>query len=167
GCRGEWPDAWHGHQAPCGIAARSDGLDLAVHRCDALFELHHLAVDLCKDTTHRRGEFVALICQHARHLTLELARALMDRNAVLQAEGPHLADKSRSMGDHPISHAVKCLQVDLLRGPDLDEAHRRPRHCFRDGLRVDDVVLVRLHEWLHELRWYDSNCMPHRLKLAR
>ena len=46
------------------------------------------------------------------------------------------------MGDHPVSHPVECLQVDLLRCPYLYEAHRRPSDGFRNGFRVDDVVLV-------------------------
>lgn len=50
------------------------------------------------------------------------------------------------MGDHPISHPVECLQIDLLRSPDLYEAHRRTRHGFRDSLCIDDVVLVRLYK---------------------
>jgi hypothetical protein len=72
------------------------------------------------------------------------------RDAVLQAEGAHLANHVRSLGDEAIAHAMQRLQVDLIGAPDLDKAHRRTRDGLGDRLRVDDVVLVRLHVGLDE-----------------
>ena len=82
----------------------------------------------------------------------EGAGALAHGDAVLQAEGAHLADQAGAGRDHPLAHAMQRLQVHLLGAFRLGEAHRGPRDGLGDRGRVDGVVLVRLHVRLDELR---------------
>lgn len=45
-------DARRGHQGPCGVATRCDRIDLLVHGCNTLCDLHHLPVNLRQDAAH-------------------------------------------------------------------------------------------------------------------
>lgn len=51
----------------------------------------------------------------------------MHRNAIFRAEGADLADHPDTVRDEPITHPMQGLQVDLVRAPNLDEAHGRSR----------------------------------------
>src|ERR1700733_7167130 len=44
------------------------------------------------------------------------------------------------------------LQIELVVGLDRNEPHVLSTDRFRDGFGINEVVLVRLHERLHELR---------------
>src|ERR1039458_2636498 len=62
--------------------------------------------------------------------------------------------------EHPVpsdplrKRLLDTLQVQLIIGLDRDKTHVLPLDGLRDRLCVDEVVLVRLHEGLHELSWY-------------
>jgi len=116
---------------------------------------------------HRRSHIISLVGQHTRQIEAEDAGSLADRHAVFEAESAHLVDQARPARDELIADAVERLQIDLLGGPNLREAHRRPGHGFCDRLGVDGVVLLRLHVGLDELGGNDADPVTHRLQLAR
>jgi hypothetical protein len=49
------------------------------------------------------------------------------------------------------------LQVQLIVRLDRNKPHVLPLHGFSDRFGIHEVVLVRLHEWLHKLRRDQSN----------
>ncbi len=51
----------------------------------------------------------------------------------------------------PVTDSMHRLKVELIVCFDRDEAHVLALDSFRDGFRVDEVVLVRLHKGLYEL----------------
>jgi len=71
----------------------------------------------------------------------------------LQQEGSQLVDHGRSSRDETIAHAMDGLQVQLVIRLDRHETHVLPVDSLRDGLSIEEVVLVRLHERPHELSW--------------
>ena len=50
-----------------------------------------------------------------------------------------------------IAHAMDGLQVQLVVRLDRDEAHVMSVDSFRDGLGIEEIVLVRLYKGLYEL----------------
>jgi hypothetical protein len=56
-----------------------------------------------------------------------------------------------STGDKAITHTMHHLKVELIVCLDRNEPHVLSVHRFGDGFRIQKAVLVRLHEWLHEL----------------
>jgi hypothetical protein len=72
---------------------------------------------------------------------------------------------------HPLSfkarsHAVQCLQVQLIVGLYWNAACRWPQHCLRNRVCVPEVVLVTLTKWLGIGRRYLSHIMTEREQLA-
>ncbi len=59
---------------------------------------------------------------------------------------------------------MQRLEVSLFLALDRSEPHCRPGGRFGDSLGIDNVALVRLHVWLHELRRDQANLVPQRLR---
>ena len=57
-----------------------------------------------------------------------------------------------ALTDQPLTHTVKCLQVELIRGLGGDELHRRPLYRLGDRLRIAEVVLLSLRIGTNVLR---------------
>ena len=57
-----------------------------------------------------------------------------------------LVDHRRTTRDQPVLKTMDRLQIQLVIGLDRDKAHVPALDGLSDRLRVDDVVLVRLHE---------------------
>jgi hypothetical protein len=55
---------------------------------------------------------------------------------------------------------VEGLQIKLFARLDLDKSHRGSGDRFCDCFGISGVILVRLHEWLNELRWDDPHGVP-------
>src|SRR6202030_3535570 len=72
---------------------------------------------------------------------------------------PNLVDDRRAPGDQAVTHAVDILQVQLVIGLNRDKAHVLPFDGLSDRLCIDEVVLVRLHEWLYKLSWDQPDIM--------
>jgi hypothetical protein len=64
---------------------------------------------------------------------------------------PKLVDHRRAPGDQAITDPMDALQVQLIISLDRDKAHVLAFNCFRDGLGIDEVILVRLHEGFYKL----------------
>ena len=54
---------------------------------------------------------------------------------------------------------MESLQVELVVGLDRNEAHVLPVDSFGDRFRIEEVVLVGLHERLYELGWNQLHVM--------
>src|SRR6202035_3334581 len=66
------------------------------------------------------------------------------RNATLQQECADLIDDAGALTDQPFTHAVQCLQVELLGGLCSDESHRWTLDRLGDRLGVTEVILLSL-----------------------
>jgi hypothetical protein len=62
-----------------------------------------------------------------------------------------LVDYGDSSRNESVAHPVYRLQIKLIVGLDRHKAHVLPLNGLCNGLGVNKVVLVRLHERLHEL----------------
>jgi len=62
-------------------------------------------------------------------------------------------------GDQPIANSVDRLKVQLVIGLDGNEAHVLALDRLGNGLGIDEVVLVGLHEGLHKLSWNQLHIM--------
>ena len=78
---------------------------------------------------------------------------------LLQQEGPKLVDYGRSTGDKPVAHTMHRLEIKLGVRLDRNKPHVLPVYRLGDGFGIEEVVLVRLHEWLHELGWNQLHVM--------
>src|SRR5262245_59140938 len=67
-----------------------------------------------------------------------------------------------SLAHETRAHAMQCQQVHLLRRLDRCEVHGWPLHGFGNRLGVAVVVFVAFEEWLHVLRWDQTNIMSKR-----
>src|SRR4029077_9590496 len=85
------------------------------------------------------------------HRQLQLGRCLREGHATLQQEGSQLVDYGRSTGDKPVAYTMHRLEIKLVVRLDRNETHVLPVYRLGDGFGIEEVVLVRLHEWLHEL----------------
>ena len=52
----------------------------------------------------------------------------------------------------PITNPGPRLEVELVVGLDRDKAHVLALDSLSNRFRIDKIVLVGLHKWLHELR---------------
>jgi hypothetical protein len=62
-----------------------------------------------------------------------------------------MVDHRRSTSDQPITNTMDRLQVQLIIRLDRNKTHVLALDGLGDRLRIDEVVLVRLHKRLHEL----------------
>ena len=70
---------------------------------------HQILEELIKQPPHCRGQVVAFVGNDPGQIRFEETSALADRNSVLEAEGSHLADQSRSASHHLIADAMQTL----------------------------------------------------------
>ncbi len=92
--------------------------------------------------------------------------SLPNRNAALQQEGANLIDDAGALADQPLTYAMQCLQVELIRGLRGHELHRRPLHRLGNRLSVTEVILLSLRIRPHVLRRHQPCIVPQRLELA-
>ncbi len=90
--------------------------------------------------------------EHQRHLPAQVGRALRKHQAAFQQEPADLIDERGAPAYQPFTHAVQCLQIELIVGFDGHETHVVSRDGFGDRFGIDVVVLVDLAIGLHELR---------------
>jgi hypothetical protein len=74
-------------------------------------------------------------------------------NLPTEQKCPKLIDHRRAPADQAITDPVDTLQVQLIISLDRDKTHVLPLDGLRDRFCIDEVVLVRLHEWLYKLSW--------------
>src|ERR1700712_5853727 len=91
------------------------------------------------------------VLQNVRHRSLEMGWPLCKHHPALEQKCPKLVDDRRAPADRAVTHAVDTLQVQLVIGLNRDKAHVLPFDGLSDRLCIDEVVLVRLHEWLYKL----------------
>jgi hypothetical protein len=86
-------------------------------------------------------------------------RPLRKHHPALEQKPPKLIDHRRAPTDQAITDPVDALQVQLIVSLDWDKAHVLPLDGLRDRLRIDEVILVRLHEWPYKLGWDKPDIM--------
>lgn len=101
------------HQAAGNLVRGSERLDLSGDVSNALLEAAEVGQELAEELPHRGCKVIVAVGNDPRHVELEHARALPDRDAELEAERPHLADQARPRSDHLIAPAMECLQFNL------------------------------------------------------
>src|SRR5277367_1270656 len=135
-----------------GWIGRGDLLNLFVHRDDLLVQVLPLAPQQADEVAHAWCEVRICVLEDLRHRLLQLEGSLGEHHATLEQEGSQLVDDGRSMGDKPVAHAMHRLEIKLVVRLDRNKPHVLSVYRFGNGFRIKEVVLVRLHEWLHELR---------------
>jgi hypothetical protein len=111
----------------------------------------HSLPEQADQVAHARRQVRLSVLEDIGHRYLELERSLREHQAALQQERSQLVDYGRSSRDETIAHTMDGLQVQLVVRLDRDETHVLPADSLRDGLGIEEVVLVRLHERPHEL----------------
>ena len=81
-----------------------------------------------------------------------LAGLLAKVMPAFQQEGTPLVNHGCAACDRPVPNPMDRLQIKLVVRLDRNESHVLSTNRFRDGFVTNEVVLVRLHERLHELR---------------
>jgi hypothetical protein len=82
--------------------------------------------------------------------------------AALEQEGPQLIDYRRALANQPFAHAMERLEIELRGRLQRHEPHGGALNRLDDRLRIEEVVLVRLHERPHILRRHE----PHVVALS-
>lgn len=101
---------------------------------------------------------------------MELAEAIYgqpDFCKALQQEGVDLVGDGRALPYQPFAHPMQGRERLLGFIARRHEAHAGPTGRFADRLRVVEVVLVALHEGLHELRGNEFGGMSQCRQLTR
>jgi hypothetical protein len=106
------------------------------------------------------------VAENAWQLSAQEAQALPHGNATLQQEAADLIDDAGPLTDQPLTHAVQCLQVELLGGLRRDELHGRTLHRLGDRLGVAEVVLLSFRIRAHVLRRHKPGMVPKHLEFA-
>ena len=83
-----------------------------------------------------------------------------DGDAALQQQSANLVDHRGAPTHPPFAHSVQRLQVELIVGLDGHKAHRGTGYSLGTRFRIDVVVLVRLHVWLHILCRHQAHIVP-------
>ena len=78
---------------------------------------------------------------------------------MLEQERPHLVDHGRALYDDALAHPVERLQLQLLGRLQRDAPYAGAAARFRDGGGIMEIVLIRLHVRLHELRGQQAHLM--------
>jgi hypothetical protein len=109
--------------------------------------------------THAWREVRICVLEDLGHRLLELEGRLGEDHATLEQEGSQLVDDGGSACDQSISYAVHGLKIKLVVCLNRNEAHVLAVDSFSDGFCIEKVVLVGLHERLHELSWDELHVM--------
>lgn len=149
------------------LASRGQRLDLLRHLGKPTIQKLELVPELAQHAAHRQRQIVRCIAHDAFDRGFQLTGPLMDRDAIFETEGAHLADQLRAIADDPIADSVERLHVDLFDGLDLHEPHRRTGHSLGDRFGIPSIVLVRFDERLHKLRRHNAHVVTHRDQLSR
>jgi hypothetical protein len=80
--------------------------------------------------------------------------SLSHSNAVFQKEATKLVDHSRPIANQARTHAMQCLQIELIVRLDRHTAGRRALNGFRNRVGVSEVILVALSKRLG-ISWRD------------
>ena len=134
-----------------GWIGRGDLFNLFVHRDDLLLQVLPLAPQQVDEVTHAWCEVRICVLEDLRHRLLQLEGSLGEDHATLEQEGSQLVDYGCSTGDKPVAHTMHRLEIKLVVRLDRNETHVLPVYRLGNGFGIEEVVLVRLHEWLHEL----------------
>src|ERR1019366_2745839 len=104
-----------------------------------------------EQVTHTRSEILLGVLEYLRHTLAKPGRALRKHQTALEQESTQLVDDRGSSCDQAITHTMQCLQIELVIGLDRHKSHVLAIHCLGNRFCIKEVVLVRLHKWLHEL----------------
>src|ERR1035437_3800585 len=100
---------------------------------------------------HTPSEIFFGVLQDLRNTLAQLGRALREYQTALEEEGTELVNLRRSSCDQAIAHTMQSLQIELVICLARHESHVLAVNRFGDGLGIQEVVLVRLHERPNEL----------------
>jgi hypothetical protein len=73
---------------------------------------------------------------------------------------PELIDDTGPSADQPVANPMERLQIELIDCLQWDKPHRRSLDRFPDRLRIQVVVLLRLHKRAHALRRHEPHVVP-------
>ena len=139
---------------------RGDPLQFVVELFNLLLDCLPLTRQRIDQVTHQRREIRFGVLENVCHRGLQLRRLLLEDQPTFQQKSSDLVDHGRSACDQSVPNPVNRLQVQLVIGLDRNEAHVLAVDSLGDRLRIDKVVLVRLHERLHKLRRNQPNVVP-------
>ena len=150
--RNNGPDAWDLPSATATCVARSNLLKPVGQFIDLLFDCLPLVPQNADHVAHHSCQRVLCVLQNISHRGLQLRRLLRKHHAAFKQKRPYLVDDRRAPGDQPITNPLHRLQVEQVIRLDRDKAHVLALGRFGNRFCIDEVVLVGLHKWLHELR---------------
>jgi hypothetical protein len=143
------PDPWNLlYTATAGIGI-SNAFQFMTEYPDLLLDHLPLFPEQFEKVAHLRRQIVLRVFQNLRHRHTQLGWRLRKHHTSFEQEGTQLVDHCSTSCDQPVAHAMDRLQVQLIIRLDRNEAHVLAFDRFSNRFRIDKVVLIRLHEWLH------------------
>ena len=159
---GDHPDTRDRLKPPACLSGAMPGLQLLL-KIEDLCLGHPQLLDQRPQglTRQRRQTRVVAVFDHLDE-DRDLRRALRDDHAELTAMPPERIDQHGSLAHQQVARPVQHQNRLLFRRLHRRKPHGRAHPRFADRFRIRGIVLVRLDEGVHILRWDQSHRVPER-----
>ena len=144
----DWADTRNSHQLRTTYVSLCQVFDFISYPVDPLIEIVPVGNEVPGDPDHVWRKHISASSQDLRQLPAQEAMSLSHSNAMLQKEAAKLIDHSCPIANQARTHAMQCLQVELIVSFNRYARCRRALNGFRNRVGVSEVVLVALSKRL-------------------